>query len=1105
MRTSLTSDFRLSRLSLAVFAATSLLSAAAFAQTPNVVTGGNNAGDGGVHLIGAAQAHEIDNIWFVENKARNGGAIHNSGTLTLTDVSFYRNNATTANGGGALFLAGGSTTHHNVSAGLTSYIVGNTGGAAATARNSLRFVSAANNKIVYNINTNEGATLAMLDPISIAGAGGANGGTTINKNGKGVWQLAGTITDMTNGADDYININDGTLELLAAGTQTVTLHDGSTVTVDVQAADLALGAYDRFAMSESATILVRGGNKISGGGSSDGAAADRGIAMKATLAFDMAGAKAATSAAQLNPMLDMSGAILNAQSKIGNGVIRIYNDENLNDGLFVLVQAKANEIVLDKFFLGDSNTEYVTQRSKTVGAKMMGVAGNANNSALALGVVAADSKVQNLTWTGTASQVWDNTQTPNWNGSVAVPNFANFTLRVNSFLNGDDVIFDATSAADKRENVRVVADGVTVGKLTVNADTQFSGGSISATDAVTVAANTALGLTLNDGVAALSAKSLAFGNGAKLNIGGYVINENLLTLPANERLLIETTDGVTDWGNVKVTVAGESDADFLTANAVLNDNNVNVRTELRWFSTDAEKKAHGNFTIADGQTFTLDGALADNGNAQTTWADGWDGATLTKLGGGTLALNGDHSYSGDTFVNGGTLLLNGSVPGHVNVAENARFVLRGSVGSAVNAERGAVLDFYGGASMADLSANDATLGFFLPHDMNPADVLVNVGGVAALNGAKIALAIDGGTRLANLGDGGDIVLLNAEELSANDVESLTAKLGSTIRYDVTLRQEGAQLLANLVRPRLEIGAKALSEGFLSGAALLVMGDELAQKAVPLASAQAATTPLFGIVQAGKNTFDTGSSIELNAVNALTGAAMAQDRWTVGGFFEFGRGNATTENLGDENEVIHGDADVNYVGVGALGKFAVNDKIYLESVLRVGRVKTDFDSGDLSSLGNTPHYQSSGTYVGASLAGGYVMAFNDETAFDLYGKLIWLRQSGDDVTLGSGESAYFDAINSLRLRVGTRLTQRFSAAVKGYANLALDYECDGKADARVNEFQVDAPEMKGASGMLGIGLTLVPMKNQPLTVNLNAQGYVGKREGVSGGVEAVWQF
>ena len=71
--------------------------------------------------------------------------------------------------------------------------------------------------------------------------------------------------------------------------------------------------------------------------------------------------------------------------------------------------------------------------------------------------------------------------------------------------------------------------------------------------------------------------------------------------------------------------------------------------------------------------------------------------------------------------------------------------------------------------------------------------------------------------------------------------------------------------------------------------------------------------------------------------------------------------------------------------------------------------------------------------------------------------------------------------------------------------AHDYEFSGKAKATINAISIDAPELKGATGVGEIGLAVAPSKDLPLSIDLGVQGYVGKREGVTGRLQVRLEF
>jgi len=54
-------------------------------------------------------------------------------------------------------------------------------------------------------------------------------------------------------------------------------------------------------------------------------------------------------------------------------------------------------------------------------------------------------------------------------------------------------------------------------------------------------------------------------------------------------------------------------------------------------------------------------------------------------------------------------------------------------------------------------------------------------------------------------------------------------------------------------------------------------------------------------------------------------------------------------------------------------------------------------------------------------------------------------------------------------------------------------------------KIGTPDLIGGTGMGELGFTLKPSKNLPLSFDLGVQGYVGKREGVTGSLQVRWEF
>ena len=101
----------------------------------------------------------------------------------------------------------------------------------------------------------------------------------------------------------------------------------------------------------------------------------------------------------------------------------------------------------------------------------------------------------------------------------------------------------------------------------------------------------------------------------------------------------------------------------------------------------------------------------------------------------------------------------------------------------------------------------------------------------------------------------------------------------------------------------------------------------------------------------------------------------------------------------------------------------------------------------------------------------------------------------------GETASSTATSS-RLRLGTRFSYDVNEQVKPYIGAAWEHEFDGKASGsvRIDGYGADisSPSLRGDTGIGELGISLTPSESVPFTLDVAVQGYVGKREGVTGG-------
>ncbi|MDL2268049.1 autotransporter-associated beta strand repeat-containing protein, partial [Desulfovibrio sp. OttesenSCG-928-G15] len=800
-----------------------------------------------------------------------------------------------------------------------------------------------------------------------------------------------------------------------------------------------------------------------------------------------------------------------------------------------------------------------------------------------------------LTWAGSSSAHNWNTTDNNTNWTTG--NFNTY------FKTGDDVTFADDGAYRK---VTVADSGVTVGAMNVNGDYNFSGGTITA-GAVSVADDKTLGLTAGS-TPALSAATVTFNTSGKLNITGYTPDESSPYNSASKNTLtvISTSGGVSGFAPANVTVAGQTSVDFLTARAYRDGNDIKVDTTLSWFLNDST--AHGTFTIAEGESFTLSAALADEaGNVN------WNGQTLTKKGGGTLVLTGANTYSGGTTVSEG--LINFNSPGNFstgnvtldggglqwasgNTADisdrlnaigtggatfdtNGQDVIfatglsgggvikdgagtltlagtnsytgmttvrsgtlaLGAGGSLASTDltlhAGTVFDATAGTHSLDngsltvwgegatyqgnLSARGATLNFIASGPV--AGSMLGVTGTADVDGSNVNVGVFGGHTFAT---GDTLSLLKAAGGLTGTVTqgdgSGILKVGATVVHNLSLTATTDEITATVTAGSATEQAKALSEGYLGGVILALQGADLIAGRGMDSARQAAGTASrtgggygmagFGAVSGGMLRYNTGSHVDMHSISLLTGLSWGANTragdLTVSAFFEFGNGSYDTHNSFAGAASVDGDGSTHYLGGGVLGRMDFTDTgpghIYAEVSARAGKVHNDYDSSDLRDAnGRTADYESSAPYYGLHLGAGYVWNINEKASLDVYGKYFWTRQEGDSTSLSTGESLRFKDVDSHRLRTGARFAYEVNEYISPYIGAAWEHEFDGKAKATTNGNRIDAPDMKGSTGIGELGLTVKPSQNLPLTFDLGVQGYTGKREGVTGSLQFRWEF
>ncbi|BAV91705.1 autotransporter outer membrane beta-barrel domain-containing protein [Candidatus Desulfovibrio trichonymphae] len=438
-----------------------------------------------------------------------------------------------------------------------------------------------------------------------------------------------------------------------------------------------------------------------------------------------------------------------------------------------------------------------------------------------------------------------------------------------------------------------------------------------------------------------------------------------------------------------------------------------------------------------------------------------------------------------------------------------------------NMSRYANLHIYPGSSMTVHAADlRGMLAFYLrgiPVNNQDNPVLTVTADSISIDGMWPQLDFSGDVEPLQFGDK-YYLLRGSTELAGNIKDSgiQTIQHGSLLEFTFQLRKDGDNdFVAELIESDgpggggtpVVPGAKSITEGASVGAALANQGADLAAGAgmgSAINSAKEDAWGAFAVVDASSMRYNTGSYIDTSSVNLMAGISRNINteigKLTAGAFFEYGGASYD----------IHGSGNTSYIGGGLLGHLKFNDvgpgHFYTEAAARIGGLNNDYESTRLKDVsGRKASFDTESTYYGIHAGVGYVWNITEEASLDVYGKYFWLHQDGNDATISTGEPVSFDPIDSHRLRGGARFAYAINEYISPYIGAAFEYEFDGKARASVWGYDLKAAKFEGETGIGEAGLVFKPSSKSPWLVDLGVQGYVGKREGVSGSLRVGLEF
>lgn len=286
---------------------------------------------------------------------------------------------------------------------------------------------------------------------------------------------------------------------------------------------------------------------------------------------------------------------------------------------------------------------------------------------------APNTGLSNYTFAGDSLRM-DSGGTLAWTGAPGTPSGS---LTVNNLiLNGGTV---ASFRSDTTFTL--------IGNISVTAESRFNVGSAANQTALDTTRNTIVNSTITGdsrivmnaqnaqaNVFRLNANNSGFSGGFQLTATDSSYNNSLLTVGHVNGLgtgLITVDQGILNVNGLSVSIGGLAGAN---ANGNSVQNNSNTAATLTLGSNNQNSSYAG---------------VIQNGS-------GTGNLGLTKIGAGTLTLNGTNTYTGDTLVSAGTLYVNGALGNTaVTVGSNGTIGGDGTIASTLSFDSGANLDLTG--------------------------------------------------------------------------------------------------------------------------------------------------------------------------------------------------------------------------------------------------------------------------------------------------------------------------------------------------------------------------------------------------------------------------
>lgn len=569
----------------------------------------------------------------------------------------------------------------------------------------------------------------------------------------------------------------------------------------------------------------------------------------------------------------------------------------------------------------------------------------------------------------------------------------------------------------------------------------------------------------------------------------------------------------------------------ITQTADIDDGNVSAGATVNG-------DAVGNRLLMDGGTVLTNSALTaavvnGTGNTRNNLVEISGGTVTGTVFGGLVATSGEASgntvvISGNArveentgagfmpqFIAGGVLMGNGSannntvrIAGNADVSTMALYGGYDFLGAGNDVTTGNTLSIERMGAHAVSVANFGNYAFVLPQTGALSGPMLSLDNTADLTGTSIS--IDAGDRQFAAGDS-FVLIDNAAGLGSASVTVYAAVgLGMMNVFDVS---ESGQLQARFRAFTANPQTKALAESRMAGLSFLNHGSNMifgsgldAGLASRAAAGGAGGWIPFAAADGASIRTKTGSHVDVDGFSLMAGLSREIcspfGSALVSGFFESGWGNYDSVNDFVNMNAVYGDGDTNYYGGGLMAYFDLPAQFYGKVAARGGWMESDYSGRNF--LSGDASYDSNAAYFGAQAVLGHIWHLGETFDLDTSAGYFWNHQAGDTANVG-GDRLRLESTDSQRARGSIRLSYSPNKCFTAYAGAGYEYEFDGKAQAKLNGNAVTPPELRGGTGIGELGVQFRPASDNGFTIGASVQGYVGRNEGVSGGLRFGWSF